>query len=93
MEIRQLDQDGRWWRVGRHDVDLSSDTVYPPNVRACALLHRDGVGEDAANLAVLVAVQVESEDYTALPMVTGWLFAQSQEIVRRARERVISRAA
>lgn len=93
MEIRQLDQDGRWWRVGRHDVDLSSDTVYPPNVRACALLHRDGVGEDAENLAVLVTAQVEAEDCTALQMVTGWLFAQSQAIVRGTRERVVSRAA
>lgn len=89
IEIKQLDTEGRWWKVGRWEVDLNADEyTYPPNVRACALAHRDADDDEGWNVAALLASQIEAEDYEPLPVVSEWLFNQSQKIVKRLRERI-----
>lgn len=88
MDIRKLDVDGRWWKIGDIEVDLNSDEIYPANVRASVLAHRDADDEDGRNVAAILAAQVESGDTTPLPIVSGWLFSQSQKLVTRIWERI-----
>lgn len=88
--IECLDPDGerRWWRVGRFEVDLSSTGVYPANVRALALAHRDADDEEGRNVAAFLAAQVDTEDFSPHPLTSGWLFAQSQKIHARIWDRI-----
>jgi hypothetical protein len=88
MEIKQLDTEGRWWRIGGREVDLNSDEILPANVRACILAHRDADDEEGHNVAAILAAQVEAGDTTPLPIVSGWLFAQAQKLVSRIWERI-----
>jgi hypothetical protein len=87
--IRQLDDTGRWWQVGRFEVDLLAVSgTYPANVQACALAHRDAVDDEGLNVAAILATQVEAEDFQPLVVTSAWLFAQSQRILARIWERI-----
>lgn len=88
MDIRKLDVDGRWWKIGDLEVDLSSDELLPTNVRACVLAHRDADDEDGRNVAAILVSQVAAGDTTPLPIVSGWLFSQSQALVARIWARI-----
>lgn len=89
MNVEQLDTEGRWWRVGRYEVDTRADEgTYPGNVRACALAHRDAVDNDGHNVAAILAADVEVGEHRSLPLTAGWLFARSQEIYTRAKARI-----
>lgn len=59
MTPQRLDDTGRWWRIAGHDVDLSAEWVYPPNVRVALLLARDAVTDEEQDLAEVLAWTVE----------------------------------
>jgi hypothetical protein len=86
--VEQIDDSGRWWRVGAIEVDLNSTTSYPTNVRACALAHRDGTDDEGQNIAAILDAQVETGDQEPLPLVSGWLFGQSQRLHRGIVEQI-----
>lgn len=84
MNIEQLDDEGRWWRVGPFEVDTRADAgTYPGNVRACALAHRDAIDDEGRDIAAILAADVEAGEYRPLPITSAWLFKQSQIIDAR----------
>lgn len=91
MNIRQLDQTGRWWRVNDRDIDLSS-TEYVGYLRAAALAHRDAIDDDDRNVAALLEAIVDGDldaaDGRNAVIVAGWLFTHTQGLVDRIDARI-----
>lgn len=86
MNVEPLHGGARWWRIGTWEVDLRArNGTYPPNVRACALLHRDATTDQDHDLAAVLAAQVDTGDTTPLAAIGEWLYTRSQVIYHHAR--------
>lgn len=89
MNIEQLDEEGRWWRVGPFEVDTRADQdTHPGNVRACVLAHRDATDDEGRDIAAILLADVEAGEYRPLPITSAWLFKQSQIIYVRLMARI-----